>query len=125
MKIGIRTKVDFIGVHITQIIPGSELYNVALKEGKISGDTLDLYIQGKLGADFFDVFPKYIPDGLSMDDLKKARTLAYRKFFLNFGWVSRRILSYFRHPERFYRDISVFKMGVHVLIHGHTQSAPS
>ena len=125
LTIGIKTKVDFIGVHITQIIPGSPLYEIALKENKITKDTLDQYIKGDLGTDFFEVFPKYVPDGMKLEDLEQARKTAYRKFFINPGWIYRRIASYFKHPDRLFRDINVFRMGIYVLITGHTKSAPS
>jgi len=125
LEIGIKTKVDLIGIHITQIIPGSPLYDLAIKEGKISEQTVDKYILGEMGTDFFKVFPKYIPDGMTLDDLEQARKIAYRKFFINPGWIFRRVKSYFRHPDRLVRDISLIKLGIYVLIHGYTKSAPS
>ncbi|MFA5358750.1 MAG: radical SAM protein [Patescibacteria group bacterium] len=125
VNIGVRTKVDFIGLHVTQIIPGSRLYDLAIKEGKMSNDLLDQYIRGELGNNFFEVFPKYIPDGLTIKDLEAARTLAYRKFFINPGWWYRRIRSYFKHPDRLVKDWKQFRLGIYVLIHGHTKSAAS
>jgi radical SAM superfamily enzyme YgiQ (UPF0313 family) len=125
INVGVKTKVDFVGFHITQIIPGSRLYGQAIKEGKMSGKDLDRYIRGEMGENFFNVFPKYIPDGMTIEDLQKARTIGYRKFFLNPGWIYRRIASYFDHPDRFGRDLRTFGLGLYVLIRGHTKSAAS
>lgn len=125
INIGVKSKVDFVGLHITQIIPGSKLYDLAIKEGKMSPNLLDQYTRGELGENFFEVFPKYIPDGLTIEDLKKVRTIAYRKFFFNLGWIYRRITSYFEHPDRLVRDLKTFKLGLYVLAYGHTKSAAS
>jgi len=125
INIGSRIKADFIGIHLTQIIPGSRLYELAIKEGKIKKDTIDRYIRGELGNDFFEVFPKYVPDGLTLEDLKKARKIAYRKFFLNPGWIYRRVASYFKFPQKAIKDLRLVKQGLYVLTHGHTISAPS
>lgn len=125
INVGVKTKVDFVGLHITQIIPGSELYNLAIREGKMSPKLLDKYIKGELGENFFEVFPKYVPDGMTIRDLERARTIAYRKFFFNPGWILRRLISYPKHFDRFLRDCRTFFLGVYVLVYGHTKSAAS
>lgn len=51
--------------HLTQIYPGSDLFKLAVKEGKITQDVYDQYAKGKLKGPL----PVYVPEGLSINML--------------------------------------------------------
>jgi radical SAM superfamily enzyme YgiQ (UPF0313 family) len=111
-KIGSRVKADAIGIHITIPMPGSKIYD-------ISRVNLDRYIQGKKG--FRGVYPFYIPEGLTLKDLKDAKKSAYRQFYLNPGWIFRRIIVWFTIKGKFKEDLKLFKLLKQVFIDGQTR----
>lgn len=80
-------------------MPGSRLWDIAIKEGKIPYDLIDRYIRFELGEDFWRVWPNYVPDGLTINKIKTYRKLGY--------------LAYYLHPRyllwRFGRDIISWK----------------
>lgn len=78
---------DIIGVHITQILPGSDLFALAVKEGKIVPNIYDQYAQGELKG----ALPVYIPEGLSLRILQNARKEAYRMFYFRPQFLIRRL----------------------------------
>ncbi len=90
---------NMLGVHITCVFPGSYLWNDLVKKGKIKVEIIDDYIQGKLGEEFSELWPKYIPDGLTVDDLLTARALAHRTFYLSPKYILKRLS----------RDLTSFK----------------
>lgn len=77
-----------IGVHITIPIPGSLLWDDLIKKDPHWQKTIDDYITGKIGYGFRKVWPKYVPEGLTIDDLVDARNRAQRKFYLRpaYAW---------------------------------------
>lgn len=76
-----------IGVHIAQILPGSDLFKLALKEGKITSGVYDQYAKGELKGSL----PAYIPEGLTLKDLQNARRQAYKKFYFNPKFIISRL----------------------------------
>lgn len=117
---GLLYKADLIGIHITSPIPGSELYDEAIKKGMIPADLVDQYITGKIGKDY-SCWPKYIPEGLSLDYLEKARTRAMRKFYLSPQFVFRLLRYYLRFPSRIKYDKHLFKNGLSMLLKGRSK----
>lgn len=59
---------DIIGVYLTQILPGSDLFALAVKEGKIASDIYDQYASGGLKGSL----PVYVPEGLSLPILHET-----------------------------------------------------
>ena len=72
----LKLPVDIVGIHFTVIMPGSGLYDIAIKEKKISPDYWNNYALGKIFRQ-----PLYIPDGISKEFMEKLRILTYKKFY--------------------------------------------
>lgn len=85
-------KPNMIGVHITQPFPGSPLFENAISEGIIPKDVIDNYINGIYGETFNGAWPKYIPNGITYEELIEARSLAYKKFYLRPQYIIKRVL---------------------------------
>ena len=101
----LKFKPNIIGIFITMPLPGSPLFQRAIDEGVIEKDVIDNYINGKHGQGYQGCWPYYVPKGLSLADLIKARDLANRKFYLRPMYVFRRICKDFTSLVRLKRDI--------------------
>lgn len=123
VNFGMKFKPDFIGVHLTLPLPGSEIFRIAQKEGQIPNDLIDQYAEGKLGEGFVENWPVYIPQGMTKIDLLAARKRTYRKFYLSPPWIWRRIKLWLGDWEALKHDLTLVKTGIHVLIFGRTPNA--
>jgi radical SAM superfamily enzyme YgiQ (UPF0313 family) len=98
-KMGIRC-ITQAGLKPAVPMPGSRLWDIAIKEGKIPSDLIDRYIRLEIGEDFWSVWPTYVPDGLTVERIKELRKLGY--------------LAYYLHPRyifwRLKRDIKSWKL---------------
>jgi radical SAM superfamily enzyme YgiQ (UPF0313 family) len=117
-NIGNITKADAIGVHITIPYPGSKIFSVAgLNERTIddyaNGIRSDILVRG-----FRSEYPLFVPKGLSLDDLVKAKKQAYRRFYLHPLTILRRIRVWFKMPGRFREDIKLFRIAFGILWRG-------
>lgn len=120
---GLRFQPDFIGVHLTLPLPGSDVFNIAAKEGQISKNLVDQYANGELGEGFVENWPIYIPEGMDRNYLLEAKKRAYRKFYLSAEWIFRRIFTWFKDKDALIHDFGLIKTGIHVLIYGRTKNA--
>lgn len=75
-KLAKELKADYIQFVIIAILPGSRLYELALKEGKVSADIWKKVAEGAK-------IPFYIPDTISLEDMKVIQNKAYRHFYLS------------------------------------------
>jgi hypothetical protein len=112
-----KSKADLMGIHLTCPLPGSELYNQAIKEGIIPKDIVDLFIAGKLGKEY-SAWPKYVPHGLTLEYMEKARATAIRKFYLSPAFVFRLLKYYIRFPNRIKYDRHLYRSAWAVLFKG-------
>ena len=113
----ISSKADIMGIHLTLPLPGSELYKQSIKEKIIPKDIIDKYILGKLGKDFSS-WPSYVPVGLSLNYLKKARAKALRKFYLSPYFLIHLLLYYIRFPFRIKYDKHLYRKAFSFLFRG-------
>lgn len=120
---GLRFQPDFIGVHLTLPLPGSDVFKIAAEEGKIDRNIVDQYAKGELGEGFVENWPIYIPKGMDREYLLQAKKRAYRKFYLSPKWVKRRLKLWFTDRETLVHDIGLVKTGIHVLIYGRSKNA--
>lgn len=109
--------VNIIGVHITLPLPGSRIFELALKEGQISFDVIDKYAKGELGEGFHENWPHYVPDGFTFERLAAYRKKAYHKFYFRPTYILRRIRHDFSSWENIKFDI---RTAVSLLIRGNT-----
>ena len=123
VNFGLKFQPDFIGVHQTLPLPGSEVFKIAVKEGQIFADLIDQYAEGKLGDGFVGNWPVYVPAGMTKEYLLEAKKRAYRRFYLNPRWILRRFKLWFIDKNAFTHDFSLIKTGIYVLIFGRSQNA--
>jgi len=93
LEFALRIKPDVLGVHLTVLLPGADLYLQAINEGKISQDIWDRYAKGKIEAQ-----PVYVPNSLSRQTMEAIQKYIYRRYYFR--------LSYLVH--RFFKDIASF-----------------
>lgn len=120
VKIGSKVKADIIGIHITIPLPGTEIFSYAVKNKLIPADIIDKYARGELGRGFRGVWPLFIPEGFTLDDLIKIKRYAYMNFYLNPMWWLRRIRVWFLFPGKFKDDLKLFKIAFYVFRKGGT-----
>jgi radical SAM superfamily enzyme YgiQ (UPF0313 family) len=111
------SKADIMGIHLTMPLPGSELYEQAIEEGIIPYNLVDLYASGKLGEDFSS-WHRYVPKGLTLEYLEKARARSIRKFYLSFSFIFRLLLYYIRFPNRIKYDKHMYRSAMVILFSG-------
>jgi len=122
---GTRCGADTMGIHLTVPLPGSDLFDQALQEGLFDKNIVDRYARGELGEGFRNVWPAYVPPGLTKKDLVEAKKRAYRTFYLNPPWVFRRLWRDVRSLANFKKDLDLAGVFLHALIHGETKTAMS
>lgn len=108
---------DTIGVHIAQILPGSDLFTLALKEGKITSNVYDQYSKGELKGSL----PVYVPEGLSLRDLQNAREQAYRRFYFKPKFIIRRLAKDLHSFNMLKNDVNV---ALKLFLEGKTAAEP-
>jgi len=108
---------DIIGVHITQILPGSDLLALAVKEGKIALDVYDQYAKGELKGSL----PVYVPEGLSLRILQNARKQAYRRFYFRPQFLVSRLTKDLHSLKELRNDIRV---ALKLCLEGKTAAEP-
>lgn len=114
---------DVIGVHITWPQPGSILYDEAIRDGIISKTVIDDFVKDELSDDPLTFWPVYVPEGLTLQDLIKAKKIAYRNFYLRPSWFLKRVRWYFRKPEKFFQDCGEIKTAMRAILTGSTGTA--
>ncbi len=91
VNFGQKYQPNMIGVHLTLPLPGSLLWEELIIKDPQFKKMIDSYIKGELGEGFRNNWPKYIPDGLSLEDLILARNQAQRRFYLRPSYVFYRL----------------------------------
>ena len=112
-------KPNIFGLHITQPFPGSSLFDEAIREGVIEENVIDRYIDGVYGETFNGAWPKYIPKGITYEDLIKYRNSAYKKFYFRPRYIIKRIFKDFKSYTKLKFDI---KNGLSLLINGRSKN---
>lgn len=113
--VNIATKInpDIVGVHLTEIMPGTDIFRYAVDEGIVPNDIFDKYARGE--TDLIGNWPIYIPKGLSLNDLTTARKNAYRRFYFRPRYVFQRfaqdLSSFYRLKRDMYLAWQLFRHG--------------
>ena len=76
IKFACSLPLDFASFNLVTPLPGSRLYEIALKENKIENNIWKKIIEGDRTP------PVYIPDGLDMTYLEQMIKTAFRKFYI-------------------------------------------
>lgn len=75
-----KLKPDYMDVTLCSPIPGSRLLDIAVKQGKTP---IDFWSR----VDEIDVMPVYIPDGVTLQDMRRLQKQAYRQFYFNSTYI--------------------------------------
>ena len=86
-----RLKPNIFGIHITLPLPGSMIYEKAIKEKKIPEDAIDHFIKGDYGPHFNESWPYYTNDQVPLSYLKEAIIRAYKKFYFRLPYFWHRL----------------------------------
>lgn len=122
IEIGPRLKADYIGVHQTTPYPGSKIYRLAIKEGKMPNDLVDQWARGDLGRNFKKAWMFYVPDGFTQQDMIDYKRKVYLRFYFDPFWIARKVCFWIWHPLRFIReDLKLFKLLPQVIKSGGTK----
>lgn len=99
-KMCLQLPLDVIGIHHTVIMPGADLYTIAIETNKITEEYWNKYALGEIQNQ-----PIYIPDGVDKEFMDKLRILTYKKFYLNPHFIFRRVIYDVKYPQNFIDDI--------------------
>lgn len=100
-----KVEPDIVGIHLTIPLPGARIWHYAIENNIIPKNTIDLYIDGKLGEGFRKSWPRYVPEGLTIDDLREAEKATNRKFYLRLKYIFYRLLNDFTSIQQLKIDI--------------------
>lgn len=117
VNISLKLDADIIGVHLTQLMPGTDLFLDAVKNGITTFDVFDKYARGELKA-----WPLYVPNGVTIDDMYEARKDAYRKFFFRPHFILQRLLLDLNSWQMLVNDV---RMALHLFSRGASPAEPS
>lgn len=107
---------DLMSIHTTTVYPGSRLHDLLAEEGKV--DVIgqwDRYARGEMGMD--DLSLMYIPEGLTLKDLQRARKRAYLKFYFRPKIIAKQAMADITSIKNLKRDALV---ALNLLVHGRT-----
>lgn len=94
-----------IGIKPAVPMPGSRLWKVALEEGKMPTDFIDRYINFEYGEDFWQVWPTYVPDGLTQERMNALRKEGYMAYYLRPGYIWWRLKRNIANPHMLVDDL--------------------
>ncbi len=114
LDFALKIKPDVLGLHLTVLFPGSDLYKQALAEGKIAGDTWDKYAKGEIEDQHI-----YIPDGFSRQTLKAMQKHIYRRYYYRPSYLARRLVKDITTFSRFKQDL---RLGIGLLFSPRTRT---
>ena len=97
-----------VGFKLAVPMPGSRLWKIALAEGKVPPDFIDRYINFEYGEDFWLVWPKYYPDGVSRERILELKREGYIKYYMRPEYILARIKRDLSSPKLLWQDIREF-----------------
>ena len=97
-----------VGFKLAVPLPGSRLWKIALEEGKVPPDFIDRYINFEYGEDFFSVWPKYYPDGISKERVLELKKQGYLKYYLRPEYILARLKRDLLNPKYLLQDLREF-----------------
>lgn len=110
-----KVPANLVGAHITIPMPGTKLWDDLVAQGKIKKELIDDYIEGKLGDTFRADWPKFIPEGMTLEYLQEARNRIHKNFYLRPSYIMHRLRQDMKSWSKLKLD---FIEGVSILRHG-------
>lgn len=99
------TNIEMVGFHLTIPYPKTPYFDWCVEHGGINPNPVDDYINDKLGDGFYGHWPNLIPQGVTLDEMERYRSLAHRKFYFRPRYIARRFLDDLLNPRQFANDI--------------------
>ena len=121
VTIGSKVKADVVGIHITMPLPGTEIFQYAIKNNVLPANIIDRFASGEMGRGFRGVWPLFVPEGFNLSDLIEVKKKTYRSFYLNPFWILRRLKTWLIIPGKFKDDLKLFKIAIYVFMKGGTK----
>ncbi|MFC1941889.1 B12-binding domain-containing radical SAM protein [Chloroflexota bacterium] len=109
-----KIRPDVIGLHLTVLFPGSDLYKEALAEGMITADIWDKFARGEVTEQ-----PVYVPDGFTKCSLEKMQKYIYWRYYYHPAYLLRRLFKDFSSFSRLRQDI---RLGIGLLFSPRTKT---
>lgn len=107
-KMILNSGIDLVGVSIPTPFPGSELYEIAEKQGIINDKIIDQFAEKKLGEGYAGNYPIYVPEGIEREYLFHMMKDINRKFYFSFRIMWTRLMQDIISPGRLKSDILDF-----------------
>lgn len=95
-----KIKPDIMGLHQTVLFPGSDLFNQAVDEGKITADIWDRYARGEITEQ-----PIYIPDGFPKQSLDAMQKRIYLRYYYRPAYLANRFVKDITNPPKLKQDM--------------------
>ena len=84
-RFAVALRPNYVEFHVALVVPNTPLFHDAVSRGLVDEDVFDRYMHGEVG------FPVFIPEGLELDQLRRADRRAYRRFYLRPSYVWERL----------------------------------
>ena len=81
-------RADYVEFHIMVLVPKTQLFYQAVKEGKATEDIFDRFMRGEI------TYPEYTPGDLKPEDMRRIHSSAIRQFYFRpsyFAQAARRL----------------------------------
>ena len=106
-RLCLKLKPNILGLHLTTLMPGADLFQMAVKEKKVESDVWDRYARGEI-----DDQPVYLPDDMSLEALKAIQKDIYHKYYFRLAYLVPRFFDDLRAPRLLALDI---RMAINLL----------
>lgn len=105
-KLIFKLKPDILGLSIPTPFPGSKLYEIAVKEGIVNEKIIDAFANKELGEGYSGVYPVFVPQNVTKEELYDFMKNINRKFYLNFHTLFMHLKEDITSLERLKKDFS-------------------
>jgi radical SAM superfamily enzyme YgiQ (UPF0313 family) len=103
-------RADYVEFHIMVLVPKTQLFYQAVREGKVEEDVFDRFMRGEI------TYPEYSPGDLTPDDMRQIHSSAIRQFYFRpryFAQTLRRVRKFSDLMQYTRTAKGLFKMSEH------------
>jgi len=104
INFSLNPKIDYATFYLPQAYPGTELFEIAVKENALESDFSKYLITGSV--------PSYINKEIGLEKIQIMQKTAYRKFYKRPGYILRRIAAIrnWEDIKRYRKALPIFNM---------------
>jgi len=85
-----KYNINEFGIHLTVPLPGSLLWKNSIANGDIPGTLVEDYIEGNLGPGFRDSWPRFIPQGVTREQMDKLIKDTYMRYYFSSRYLMKK-----------------------------------